>query len=66
MLRFVALLLFGYCSYRIGREFIDSIPDDFELVAEPRGLLASPERQRHDAHMARKDRIARRKRAAHS
>lgn len=62
MLRLVALLLFGYCTYRIGREFVESVPDDFELVGETRVLLPSPERQKHDAHIARKERIALRKR----
>lgn len=62
MLRLVALLFFGYCTYRIGREFVESVPDDIEFVGERRVLLPSPERQRHDAHLARKDRIALRKR----
>ncbi|CAI2933897.1 hypothetical protein [Aminobacter niigataensis] len=55
MLRLFALLFFGYCTYRIGREFIESVPDNFDLV-EPLPLLPSPERQRHDAHLARRDR----------
>lgn len=62
MLRLVALLLFGYCTYRIGREFIDSVPDEFELEGEPRALLPSPERQKHDAHVARKSRALRKRR----
>ncbi|GAA4117205.1 hypothetical protein ACFFTN_09680 [Aminobacter aganoensis] len=63
MLRLVALLFVGYCTYRIGREFIDSVPDDFDLV-EPLPLLPSPERQRHDAHLARRDRRVRKRSAA--
>lgn len=61
MMRLVALLLFGYCTYRIGREFIDSVPDEFEFVGEPHALLPSPERQRHDAHVARKNRALKRR-----
>lgn len=64
MLRLVALLLFGYCTYRIGREFIESVPDDFDVVGEPPALLPSPERQKHDAHLARKERLSLRRRAA--
>jgi len=62
MLRLVALLLLGYCTYRIGREFIDSVPDEFELVGEPYALLPSPERQKHDAHLARRNRALRKPR----
>lgn len=35
MLRLIGVLLVGYVTYRIGREFIESIPDDFEPVPEP-------------------------------
>ncbi len=35
MLRLIGVLLVGYITYRIGREFIESIPDDFEPVPEP-------------------------------
>lgn len=59
MMRLIALLLFGYCSYRIVHEFIDSVQSDFK----PMPLLPSPDRQKHDAHRARIDRIASRKRA---
>lgn len=35
MLRILTVLFFGYCAYRISREFIDSVPDDFDIVAPP-------------------------------
>lgn len=60
MLRLLAVLLLGYGTYRITKEFIDRVPDDFEPVP----LLPSPERQKHDAHVARVDRLRLKKRAA--
>jgi hypothetical protein len=59
MIRMIAFLVFGYCGYRIAREFMDAEPIAFKPVP----LLPSPERQKHDAHRSRLDRIAARKRA---
>lgn len=36
MLRILILALFGYCAYRAGRELVDSVPDDFDIVEPPR------------------------------
>lgn len=36
MLRILILAAFGYCAYRAGREFIDSVPDDFDVVGPPK------------------------------
>jgi len=35
MLRLSALLLLGYVSYRVGKSFIDSVPDDFDPLFLP-------------------------------
>ncbi|HEV2505954.1 MAG TPA: hypothetical protein VGV39_22950 [Mesorhizobium sp.] len=35
MLRILILALFGYCAYRVGRELVDSVPDDFDIVGPP-------------------------------
>ncbi|WP_432286508.1 hypothetical protein SLT36_07115 [Aminobacter sp. BA135] len=35
MLRTLALLVVGYAAYRIGREFIASVPSDFDPVPAP-------------------------------
>lgn len=35
MLRILVAVLFGYWAYRIVREFVDSVPDDFEIVVRP-------------------------------
>lgn len=32
MLRLAVLLLASYALYRVGKEFIDSVPDDFDPV----------------------------------
>lgn len=58
MVRLLALLLFGYCAYRIANEFTTRLPK-----VEPVALLPSPERQKHDAHIARRDRLALRRRS---
>ena len=62
MLRLIAFLLFGYCTYRITRELVDSIPDDFEFAPDPIEKLPSPDRQSRESHLARVGRIPRRKR----
>lgn len=46
MLRTLALLVVGYAAYRIGREFIASVPSDFDPVPAP---SATPKRRRKPA-----------------
>jgi hypothetical protein len=38
MMRLLLLGLVGYAAYRVARNFVDSVPDDFEPV----GLIPSP------------------------
>ncbi len=40
MLRILILALFGYCAYRVGRELVDSVPDDFDIVGRPQSIPA--------------------------
>lgn len=35
MFRALALLIVGYAAYRMGREFIASVPSDFDPVPAP-------------------------------
>jgi len=46
MLRTLALLVVGYAAYRVGREFIASVPSDFDPVPAP---SATPKRRRKPA-----------------
>lgn len=46
MLRKLALLVVGYAAYRVGREFIASVPSDFDPVPAP---SATPKRRRKPA-----------------
>lgn len=46
MLRTLALLAVGYAAYRMGREFIASVPSDFDPVPAP---SAQPKRRRKPA-----------------
>ncbi|MRX34454.1 hypothetical protein [Aminobacter sp. MDW-2] len=46
MLRTLALLVVGYAAYRVGREFIASVPSDFDPVPAP---SAQPKRRRKPA-----------------
>lgn len=46
MFRALALLVVGYAAYRMGREFIASVPSDFDPVPAP---SATPKRRRKPA-----------------
>lgn len=45
MLRLLTILIFGYCAYRVGRELVDSVPDDFDIVGPP---VPAPARRRNN------------------
>lgn len=46
MLRVLALLVVGYAAFRMGREFIASVPSDFDPVPV---ASATPKRRRKPA-----------------
>ena len=46
MLRTLALIVVGYAAYRVGREFIASVPSDFDPVP---AASTTPKRRRKPA-----------------
>ncbi len=47
MLRILATIVFGYWAYRVGRELVDSVPEDFDIVERPGSVSERARPRRH-------------------